>query len=51
MFVKDIYVVCKKVTRNGRKMVIFGVTTRLDESDFNKTIAVFVTWREYHKVV
>ena len=33
IFVKDIYF-CKKGARNGRKMVIYGVTTRLGESDF-----------------
>ena len=34
IFEKDIYVVLKKKTRNGRKMVIFEVTIRLGESDF-----------------
>jgi hypothetical protein len=28
-------VVYKKMIRNGRKMVIFVVTVRLDESDFS----------------
>ena len=34
-FVKDFDVVYKKMIRNGRKMVIFVVTVRLDESDFS----------------
>ena len=31
---KEIHVVCERMTRNGRKMVIFKVTTHLGDSDF-----------------
>ena len=34
IFEKNVYVVHKKITRNGRKMVVFKVTIRLGESNF-----------------
>ena len=35
MFVKEIHLFCEKKTKNGHKMVIFKVTTRLGEMRFN----------------